>query len=79
MSIDRMTGQKVAYEHTKNFCTKLREDIVKQGYKGHSVQSVIRFCESQIEGLDTTIGGLLDEMQKESEEKKDDRQDHRDV
>ena len=40
MSIDRMIGQQTAYEHTKNFCTKLREDIVKQGYKGHSVQSV---------------------------------------
>ena len=78
MSIDRMIGQQTAYEHTKNFCTKLREDIVKQGYKGHSVQSVIRFCDSQIEGLETTIGGLLDEMQKESEGEND-RQDHRDL
>jgi len=78
MSIDRMIGQQVAYEQTKNFCTKLKEDIVKQGYKGHSVQSVIRFCESQIEGLENTISGLLDEMMKESEGE-DDRQDHRDL
>ena len=78
MSIDRMIGQQVAYEQTKNFCTKLKEDIVKQGYKGHSVQSVIRFCESQIEGLDNTINGSLDGMQKQSGGE-DDREDHRDL
>jgi hypothetical protein len=78
MSLDKMMGQQTAYEQTKNFCTKLKEDIVKQGYKGSSVQSVIRFCESQIEGLENTISGLLDEMMKESEGE-DDRQDHRDL
>lgn len=83
MSIDELRGMEKAYKNIKHYCNQIsragKDESVVTQTMNTILDSIKKYCDSSIAIVEESVDGEMQRMYEIMEEKKDDRQDHRDL